>query len=104
MMNRWKNAVAAISCVLILGVVCTVSVTAAGPPLKENPCSLCHKDFKAIAPKGHPDVGDAAAKSCLTCHAPDTSRTEATKFSTMIHKTHKEGGKTTLECGACHAL
>jgi hypothetical protein len=49
-------------------------------------------------------MGDAAAKPCLACHAPDPSRAEATKFSTMIHNAHKEGGKATLECGACHAL
>jgi len=104
MIHRWENVVGAICGILILGVICTVSVTAGGPPMKDKPCGVCHKDYKAIMPKGHPDVGDAAAKPCFTCHAPDASRAEATKFSAMIHKSHKEGGKTTLECGACHAL
>ena len=88
---------------LMAGVLFSMTVTAGGPPLKENNCSSCHKDFKAIMPKGHPDVGAGAAMACTACHAPDADRTEATKFSTLVHKVHK-GEKTKLECGACHAL
>ena len=87
--------------VLILSMALALSAFAGGPPMKENPCGVCHKDFKALRPKTHPDVGPA--KPCLTCHVPDPSRAEANKFSTTIHKIHK-GGKTTLECGSCHAI
>jgi hypothetical protein len=52
-------------------------------------------------PGKHPDVGKAAA--CLTCHAPDPAKNEATSFSTNIHSVH-QGGKTKLECSSCHAL
>jgi len=104
MEKKWKNAVLALMGILVLSLVCTMSVTAGGPPLKESPCNSCHKDFKVIMPKGHPDMGAAASQPCLTCHAPDKARAEATKFSTQVHKSHKEGGKTKLECGACHAL
>jgi len=103
-MKTWEKVVAMISVVMVLAVAFSMAVFAGGPPLKEKPCGVCHKDYKAIMPKGHPDVGNAASKSCLACHAPDPARAEANKFSTAIHKAHKEGGKTTLECGACHAL
>jgi|GEM_PF-380242 len=103
-MRTWQKMVAALSGVIILAVAFSMTVFAGGPPLKENPCGSCHKDFKVIMPKTHPDVGSAAANSCLSCHAPDPARAEANKFSAAIHNAHKEGGKTTLECAACHAL
>ncbi|MCX7981745.1 MAG: hypothetical protein N2572_02395 [Syntrophales bacterium] len=77
---------------------------AGGPPLKEKPCGVCHKDYMKIMPAGHPSVGEAAKNPCLSCHQPDPKRSEATKFSTMIHNAHKEGGKVTLTCNQCHAL
>lgn len=103
-MMKKKAFAIAVCALLVLGIVTAMTVNAGGPPLKEQPCGICHKDYKAIFPKNHPDVGAASSQPCLGCHAPDPSRAEATKFSTMIHKSHKEGGKTTLECGACHAL
>lgn len=77
---------------------------AGGPPLKEKPCAVCHKDYLKILPKSHPAVGEAAKNPCLSCHQPDKARNEATKFSAFIHNAHKEGGKVTLTCDACHAL
>ncbi|HOJ52227.1 MAG TPA: hypothetical protein PLT64_07225 [Syntrophales bacterium] len=77
---------------------------AGGPPLKENPCGVCHQDFKKILPGNHPPIGEAAKNPCLSCHQPDEKRGEATKFSTLIHNSHKEGGKVTLTCNQCHAL
>ena len=103
-MKTWKKIGFAVVSVLVLSAVFTMTVGAGGPPLKENPCAACHKDNQAIMPKTHPDVGSAAANACLSCHAPDPARAEANKFSTAVHKAHKEGGKTKLECGACHAL
>ena len=52
-------------------------------------------------PQVHPDVGKGAA--CMSCHAPDPAKQDATKFSTAVHKVHKNG-KANLECSACHAL
>jgi hypothetical protein len=95
--------VAALSGLMIPALICSMTVFAGGPPLKEKPCGFCHKDYKVIMPQAHPDVGAAAAKSCLSCHTPDPTRAEANKFSAAIHKAHKEGGKTSLECTACHA-
>lgn len=103
-MKTWQKMVAAVSGVVILAVVFSMTVFAGGPPLKEKPCDFCHKDYKVIMPKTHPDVGGATANSCLSCHAPDPARAEANKFSAAVHKAHKEGGKKTLECVACHAL
>ncbi len=77
---------------------------AGGPPLKEKPCGVCHSDYQKILPPNHPTLGDAAKNPCLTCHKPDPSRNEPTKFSTLIHAAHKEGGKVTLSCNACHVL
>jgi len=87
-----------------VGMVSSLSSQAGGPPLKEKPCGVCHQDFQKILPQTHPAIGDAAKNPCFTCHKPDPDRSEATKFSTFIHTTHKEGGKTTLPCQACHAL
>lgn len=84
--------------------ICTLLSTVAmagGPPLKDNACAACHKDYGAIQPKKHPDVDKTAP--CLSCHKSEASKTEATKFSTEIHKIH-QGGKTKLECASCHAL
>jgi len=89
-------------CAIMLS--CAVLSTAAmagGPPLKQNACGACHKDYGAIMPKKHPDMGKGAP--CLTCHAPDAARGEATKFSTEVHKVHQTG-KIKQECSACHAL
>ena len=87
--------------ILLIAAVCSTVVMAGGPPLKDNACSACHKDFGTILPKKHPDVDKTAP--CLTCHKSDAAKTEATKFSTEIHKIH-QGGKTKLECASCHAL
>ncbi len=95
-----KSTLYALSLVLMCAIFCSTA-TAGGPPLKENACGACHKDYSTIMPKKHPDVGKAAA--CLSCHAPNPAKAEATKFSTEIHKVH-QGGKTKLECSACHAL
>jgi hypothetical protein len=103
MMRTWKKWVVAVCGILILAVIFAMTVNAGGPPLKEKTCGVCHKDYKAIIPKTHPDVGSGASKSCLDCHAPDPAKAAATKFSTEVHKVHK-GGKTTLECASCHAL
>ena len=103
-MRKWEKVVAVISVAMVLAVICAMAVFAGGPPLKDKPCGVCHKDFKVIMPKGHPDVGAAASNSCLSCHAPDPARAAANKFSTAVHKAHKEGGKTKQECSACHAL
>ena len=51
-----------------------------------------------IFSKSHPDMGKSEA--CLTCHP--TGCGEANKFSTELHKIHKDKAK--LECSACHAL
>jgi len=102
-MSTLKRTVFPVCIALILGVVFTMPITAGGPPLKDKPCGMCHKDPKAILPKTHPDLGADASKSCLSCHKPDPARAEANKFSTTIHKIH-QGGKTTQECSACHAL
>lgn len=95
-----KSAFYTFIVILIGAVFCSIAA-AGGPPLKENACGACHKDYSTIMPKKHPDVGKAAA--CLSCHAPDPAKSEATKFSTQVHKVH-QGEKTKLECSACHAL
>jgi hypothetical protein len=86
---------------MIMCAIFSMTVIAGGLSLKDNACGACHKDYSTIMPKAHPDVGKGAA--CTSCHAPDPASTEATKFSTEVHKVHK-GGKTTLECSSCHAL
>ncbi|MCE5213057.1 MAG: cytochrome c3 family protein [Deltaproteobacteria bacterium] len=99
-MQIWKK-IGIYTCGMILtGTVFITSVTAGGPPLKDNACGACHRDYGAIMPQKHPDMGKGTP--CLTCHTTD-AKTEATKFSTEVHKTH-QGGKTKLECSACHAL
>lgn len=81
-----------------------ILLQAGGPPLKEKPCGVCHQDYKKIMPAGHPPIGEAAKNPCLSCHQPDPKKSDATKFSTMIHNAHKEGGKVALACNQCHAL
>lgn len=100
-MQTWKKLTIYACGFMLMCVMFSTIATAGGPPLKDNACSACHKDYSAILPKGHPDVDKGAA--CLTCHAPDPAKTEATKFSTGVHNVH-QGGKTKLECAACHAL
>ena len=102
-MNILKKASLPVCLALFLGVLFTMTVAAGGPPLQENPCAMCHKDFKVILPKAHIDLGSGAGQPCLNCHTPDPARTEANKFSTEIHRIHK-GAKTTLDCSSCHAL
>lgn len=87
--------------IILMSFIFIISVTAGGPPLKENACGSCHKDYNKIMPKSHPDIGKG--EPCLSCHAPDPASKEATKFSTEVHKVHKNG-KAKLECSACHAL
>lgn len=86
---------------LLMCVMFSTIVAAGGPPLKDNACGACHKDYSTIVPKNHPAIDKGAA--CISCHAPDAAKTEATKFSTQVHKVH-QGEKTKLECAACHAL
>ena len=100
-MKTWKKPAVFVLTVLLTGALFSVAVTAGGPPLKDKPCAACHKDYNNIMPKVHPDVGKGAP--CLSCHAPDPAKQEATKFSTEVHKAHKNG-KANLECSACHAL
>ena len=100
-MQIWKK-LTIYGCGMMLTVaIFSITVTAGGPPLKDNACGVCHKDYNTIMPKTHPDVGKGVA--CISCHAPDPANKEATKFSTEVHKVHK-GEKTTLECSVCHAL
>jgi len=96
-----RGLVGCVSVTVLLGVFCLATAFAGGPPLKENACGACHKDYGKIMPAKHPDVGKAAP--CLTCHTSDPAKTEPTKFSETVHKTH-QGGKIKLDCGVCHAL
>jgi hypothetical protein len=90
------------TCVTILtGLLMCSVVPAAEPPLKENACGACHKDYSKIMPKKHPKVGDV--KACLSCHTPDPADHEPTNFSAEIHKVHK-AGKNELKCAACHSF
>jgi len=98
-MKIWKKLTIYVCGVLLTGAVFSMTVTAGGPPLKENACGSCHKDYGAIMPKAHPNIGKGEA--CTSCHASDPASKEKTKFSTEIHKAH-QGGKATLECSACH--
>lgn len=100
-MHIWKKITIYTCGMMLMGAIFSITLTAGGPPLKDNACGVCHKDYNTIMPKGHPDIGKGAA--CTSCHAPDPAKKEATKFSTEVHKVHK-GEKTTLECSACHAL
>lgn len=86
---------------MIMIAIFSITVMADGPPLKDNICELCHKDYNTIRPKTHPDVVKEAG--CISCLASDPANKEATKFSTLVHKVHK-GEKTTQDCSACHAL
>ena len=96
-----RRLIGFVSVTVFLSVFCLAAAFAGGPPLKDNACGACHKDFAKILPAKHPDIGKPAA--CLTCHKSDPAKAEPTKFSETVHKTH-QGGKTKLECGACHAL
>ncbi len=90
------------ACVVIL--ICFLTgtiVLAAEPPLKEDACAACHKDYSKIMPKKHPEVGDI--KACLSCHTPDPADHEPTNFSVEIHKIQKNG-KNKLKCAACHSF
>lgn len=100
-MKAWKKVAIYIFALIFVGTVFTINITAAGPPLKADACSACHKDYSKIFPKTHPDMGKGEA--CFSCHAPDPAGKEATKFSDAVHKIHKDG-KAKLECSACHAL
>lgn len=101
MIKKASKSVFMIAVLLILAVAVSMSIAAGGPPLKENSCGVCHKDFKEILPKDHPNTG-AIVQLCLTCHT-DPARTGPTKFSDKIHAVHRDG-KAKLECSACHAL
>lgn len=87
--------------IMLMCAVSGTAVPAGGPPLKDNACGACHKDYNTIMPKQHPDAGKGAP--CLTCHAPDPAKNGPAEFSTEVHKIH-QGGKTKLECSSCHAL
>lgn len=100
-MNIWKKLIISSCGILLTFAMFSTAVMAGGPPLKDNACGACHKDYNTIMPKKHPDVGKGAP--CLTCHAPDPAKNEPSKFSTEVHKVH-QGEKTKLECAACHAL
>jgi len=100
-MKNWKKLTVCVCAVLLMGALFSVAVTAGGPPLKDNACGTCHKDYTPLMPQVHPDVGKGAA--CMSCHAPDPAKQDATKFSTAVHKVHKNG-KANMECSACHAL
>ncbi|MGV8079555.1 MAG: hypothetical protein AB2L22_05805 [Syntrophales bacterium] len=100
-MRTWKKLGVYACAVMFLCAAFGTAVTAGGPPLKDNVCGSCHKDYNKIMPKQHPDVGKG--EPCLTCHAPDPAKSEPTKFSTGVHKVH-QNGKAKLECAACHAL
>ncbi len=92
------------ACVIMLTLATFgTTVMAGGPPLKDNACGACHKDYSKILPQKHPDVGTGKGAACLTCHPPDPARNEPTKLSTEVHKVH-QSEKTKLECAACHAL
>lgn len=94
----WKKFAAFACASIFISAVFTINIVAGGPPLKENVCSSCHADVAKIFPKTHPDMGKG--EPCLSCHAPDPSNKEATKFSTSMHTIHKQK----QECSACHAL
>ncbi len=100
-MKTWKKLVLPACGIVLTCVLLSAAVLAGGPPLKDSVCGVCHKDNSAIMPKKHPEVDKGMA--CLTCHAPDPARNEASKFSTEVHKVH-QGGKTKLDCKSCHAL
>lgn len=100
-MKTWRKTTFLACGIILISVAFSVAVTAGGPPFKADACGVCHQDYSKIMPEKHPDVGKAA--DCLTCHAPNPSRNEATKFSTEVHKIH-QGGKTKLECSSCHTL
>lgn len=100
-MNTWKRPALVVGVIMLACAVFGPAVLAGGPPLKDNACGVCHQDYGKIMPKGHPDTGKGMA--CMTCHAPDPAKNEATKFSTGVHTIH-QGGKTKLECSSCHAL
>lgn len=99
----WKKLTAYTCGIILTLAVFSTAIMAGGPPLKDNACVACHNDYSKIMPQKHPDVGTAKGNACLTCHAPDPAKNEPTKFSTELHKVH-QGGKTKLECAACHAL
>jgi len=99
-MQIWKKLTICACGIMLTGALFGMTVTAAGPPLKDNACATCHKDYGAIMPKAHPDIGKGEA--CMSCHASDPANQEATKFSTEVHNVHKNG-KANLECSACHA-
>ncbi|HLZ20047.1 MAG TPA: hypothetical protein VKO67_10550, partial [Smithellaceae bacterium] len=90
-MQTWKKITTYACGILLLCAMFSTMVSAGGPPLKDKVCSSCHKDLGAIMPKKHPDVDKAAP--CLSCHKSAEGKTEATKFSTQIHKLH-QGEKT----------
>ena len=100
-MPSWGKLIIFACGIMLTGAIFSMTVTAGGPPLKDNACGACHKDYSTIMPKAHPDVGKGAA--CISCHASDPAKTEATKFSAEVHKIHNNG-KAKLECSACHAL
>lgn len=100
-MQNVRKRIIMICGVMSMCVIFAVVAWAGGPPLKDNACGACHKDYATLMPPKHPDVGKGAA--CLSCHAPDPAKNEPTKFSANVHSVH-QGGKTKLECQACHAL
>ena len=100
-MNVWKKLTIYICGIVLTCTIFCIAVMAGGPPLKDNTCTACHKDYSTIMPKKHPDAGKGAP--CLSCHAPDPSKNEPSKFSSEVHKVH-QGEKQKLECGSCHAL
>ena len=97
---RWRIFIYACAVILICFLIDTV-VWAGEPPLKEDACAVCHKDYSKIMPRKHPEVGDV--KACLSCHTPDPADHEPTNFSAEIHKIHKNG-KNKLKCTACHSF
>lgn len=101
-MNDMKTRNIMILCVLAIlltGNLVSMSAKAGGPPLKDNSCAACHDDLGALVPQIHPSIGNF--ESCMLCHTTDSANQEATKFSTEIHKVHKNE-KANLECSTCH--
>lgn len=88
------------SAILLAGNLFSMNAKAGGPPLKDNACAACHEDLATIVPKIHPSIGNF--ESCMLCHTTDSANKEATKFSTEVHRVHKNG-KAKQECSTCHA-
>lgn len=99
-MPTWKELSIYVFGILLIAVMFSMVVGAAGSQFKDSVCAACHNDASVILPKAPHPASDKEA-ACVSCHAQNPADKGEKKFVIEIHKIH-QGEKTNIDCFACH--